>query len=200
MESLVLVHIAFCLLSGQIPSEFGNFVAMQKLQPTVDDLYNDFPPIFIKQLKEAWTGSIPSELRQLHEIQLLLLYQNQLEGAIPSQLGRLGNLTLMRAAKNSLTGTLPTELGLMSNLAQLALWSNGFSGTIPNELGILANESSSFRFLDVWRTNLTGSIPQGLCLLEQYEHEAGSGLFFECSTTLCGCSCVCEDSNATLEL
>jgi hypothetical protein len=101
------------------------------------------------------TGSIPTELGNLTNLEELWLSYNQLTGSIPSELGNLGNLTLLNLNSNQLTGSIPTELG---NLRYLWLNNNQLTGSIPTELGNLSN----LRYLWLNNNQLTGTIPTEL--------------------------------------
>ncbi len=87
-------------------------------------------------------GTIPVELGELSELQVLGLWSNpSLSGTIPVELGGLLNLEDLWLNSNpSLSGTIPVQLGELSELQVLSLWSNpSLSGTIPVELGGLLN-------------------------------------------------------------
>ncbi len=104
------------------------------------------------------TGSIPTELGNLSNLEFLILYSNQLTGSIPTELGNLSNLKFLWLDSNQLTGSIPTELGNLSNLNRLRLDSNQLTGSIPTKLGNLSN----LEFLILYSNQLTGSIPTEL--------------------------------------
>jgi len=77
------------------------------------------------------TGTLPTELGSLTNIQALNLRNNQLTGSIPENIGNLSNLqTILSLGGNQLTGTIPIELGNLVNLERLELDNNQLSGTI----------------------------------------------------------------------
>ncbi len=104
------------------------------------------------------TGSIPSELGNLSNLDDLLLSSNNLTGTIPPQLGNLSNLEDLYLDNNDLTGTIPPQLGNLSNLDVLDLDNNDLTGTIPSELGNLSNLEDLYLF----NNDLTGTIPPQL--------------------------------------
>ena len=112
------------------------------------------------------TGSIPSELGNLANLQNLWLAHNQLTGAIPSELGNFANLQSLLLDYNQLTGAIPSELGNFANLQLLLLDKNQLTGSIPAELGDLANLQS----LDLSDNELTGSIPAALGNCANLQH------------------------------
>ena len=78
---------------------------------------------------------------------------NQLTGSIPSQLGNLINLEYLNLGENQLTGSIP--LGeFLSNLVD-SLRENQLTGSIPSVLGNLNN----LVFLDLYGNDLTHEIP-----------------------------------------
>ena len=68
---------------------------------------------------------------------------NQLTGSIPAELGNLVNLEMLRVDSNQLTGSIPPELGNLSKLRFLATYSNPLSGPIPAALGNLTALTTS---------------------------------------------------------
>ncbi|MBC6475264.1 MAG: leucine-rich repeat domain-containing protein [Hormoscilla sp. GM102CHS1] len=83
------------------------------------------------------SGSLPSELGELSNLQILRLQSNFLSGKIPSELGDLSNLQELDLSKNSLSGKIPSELGDLSNLQELDLSKNSLSGTILESIKAL---------------------------------------------------------------
>ncbi|CAB9528801.1 leucine rich repeat [Seminavis robusta] len=131
--------------------------------------------------------SIPSEIGNLTELQLLRLHDWRIHGALPSELGKLTKLVALDVSGNSIFGTLPHELfaltylysllvgsnqlegtlplDLFTNLARLEYLNmngNHFSGTVPTEVGLL----SSLVKLELQNTSLSGTIPTELVALE----------------------------------
>ncbi len=107
------------------------------------------------------SGSIPSSLGRLENLEALYLSGNGLSGSIPSSLGDLANLEELYLQDNGLSGSIPSSLGGLENLIELYLWSNRLTGSIPTSLGNLANLDS----LDLGDNGLTGSIPSPLANL-----------------------------------
>ena len=103
------------------------------------------------------TGTIPTWLGNLANLEELYLWENELTGTIPSELDSLSNLELLSLSSNQLTGEIPPELGSLSNLVELSLWENELTGTIPSELGNL----SSLELLSLSSNQLTGGNTAG---------------------------------------
>jgi hypothetical protein len=60
-------------------------------------------------------------------------------GTIPTELGGLANLEEMYFEQNAWSGSLPTQIGLMSDLQILDLSNSGMGGQLPSELRLLSN-------------------------------------------------------------
>ena len=110
------------------------------------------------------SGSIPSGLGRLSQLQTLRLLSRQLMGPIPPELGQLSHLEELSLSGDRL-GTIPAELGQLSRLRRLGLVGNQLTGPIPAELGQLSN----LRRLHLQNNELTGPIPAELGQLSQLE-------------------------------
>ena len=109
------------------------------------------------------SGTIPTELRRLTKLTGLDLGNNRLTGTIPTQLGQLTELRYLNLHDNQLTGTIPTQLGQLTKLTALYFDSNELSGEIPAELGSLTN----LQRLRLQNNQLTGPLPLTLSALSQ---------------------------------
>eukprot|EP00658_Telonema_sp_P-2_P012885 TRINITY_DN14903_c0_g1_i3.p1 TRINITY_DN14903_c0_g1~~TRINITY_DN14903_c0_g1_i3.p1 ORF type:complete len:170 (+),score=36.88 TRINITY_DN14903_c0_g1_i3:134-643(+) len=84
--------------------------------------------------QNSLSGTIPSQLSMLTDMNFLLLLQNSLSGTIPPRLSSLTKLKFLILLQNSLAGTIPPQLSSMAELRQLVLLQNSLSGTIPSLL------------------------------------------------------------------
>ena len=110
------------------------------------------------QIGNNLSGSLPIELGQLSNIQIISLPNNQLVGAIPYELGNLSQLRELNFNNNILAGNIPLELANLSNLTVLNLGNNVLSGAIPNVLEFLRN----LQVLELGQNLLSGPIPPEL--------------------------------------
>ena len=85
------------------------------------------------------SGTIPTQLGNLANLEELLLTRNQLSGEIPPELGSLANLEWLRLNNNQLTGEIPAELGRLTNLTVLHLSGNQLTGCVPASLQDVAD-------------------------------------------------------------
>ncbi|KAF8020061.1 hypothetical protein BT93_G0685 [Corymbia citriodora subsp. variegata] len=102
------------------------------------------------------SGNIPSQIGNLNKLQILDLSQNDFSGQIPESIGNLRMLTKLSLYSNSLRGSIPSSLGNCQNLLLLDLSSNNLSGYIhPNIMSL----SSLSIYLDLSQNSLTGPLP-----------------------------------------
>ena len=101
------------------------------------------------------TGSLPTQLGDLAQLERLVLDGNGISGPIPPELGNLGNLTMLNLRGNDLAGSIPSELGALAMLDTLDLFNAGLSGAIPPSLGNLG----ALQRLTLGWNQLTGPIP-----------------------------------------
>ena len=106
-----------------------------------------------------WWGVRTRDYRVTH----LYLSNNILVGSIPPEIGDLSELEILRLDYNTLQGGIPAEIGKLSKLRELHLSNSGLSGSIPPELGDL----SRLEVLEVGVSELAGSIPPALARLSR---------------------------------
>jgi len=87
----------------------------------------------------------------------LNLSNNNLKGTIPAEIGDLTNLEILRLDYNNLTGSMPTELTNPVYLKTIRLNNNQITGTFPTDDGDLSN----LEYLDLSFNQLADSIPSG---------------------------------------
>ncbi|MBP7212695.1 MAG: hypothetical protein KBA03_00520 [Anaerolineaceae bacterium] len=86
---------------------------------TVRDWYGVTIDSGVTSLDLHWnnlTGSIPSTLSNLSNLESLSLYLNQLTGSIPANLGSLSNLQWLDLSDNLLTGSIPLSFVNLTNI------------------------------------------------------------------------------------
>ena len=81
--------------------------------------------------RNGLSGSLPSSLGILTELQVLHLFDNELKGTIPPSLINLPKLRELWLGGNDLTGSLPSSIDDTSELRELFLDFNKLSGLYP---------------------------------------------------------------------
>ena len=87
------------------------------------------------------------------------LMNNNLSGSIPTTIGNLYNLEHLNLASNSLRGSIPTTIGNLYKLKSLDLSDNALTGSIPAEIGDLGD---TVRDLRLHNNDLSGEIPDSM--------------------------------------
>ncbi|CAN4076385.1 unnamed protein product [Withania somnifera] len=85
------------------------------------------------------TGKIPTNIRNLTNLEWLGLGENKLRGSIPPELGNLRNVQRFILENNNLDGIIPTSLCNMENLYQIILSKNQLSGKLPSCFGNISS-------------------------------------------------------------
>ncbi|CAB9521394.1 Leucine Rich Repeat [Seminavis robusta] len=168
LSNLSLIKISRTKLSATLPSNIGHQLSKTKL---------------LMLQGSQFSGTLPNSLGLMTDVVNADFGQNRFVGSLPTELSQWQLLTRFSARNNQLTGKVPSELGLLPFLRDLWLEINpGISGSLPANLEQLNITLISLR---IKGTGITGTIPAGLCAIEE--------LSFDCSETLCGCEqCRCQ--------
>jgi Leucine-rich repeat (LRR) protein len=126
------------------------------------------------------------EIGLLTNLMGLDLENNLLRSTIPTEFGQMHLLVDLILSGNMLSGRLPSEIGRLTGLNYLWVHDNLLTGSLPFELTRLAGNMTELNLEH--NVHLSGIIPEDLCFIET--------LRFNCSSTLCGCDCGCEQFGA----
>ena len=171
MTTLLRLDLAFNKLSGEIPAEIlPKMESLVKVQ-------------LCCQLGKGLSSTIPRDIGNLSELQVLSLGENTLNGMIPKSIAKLkklwfldlesvsflrggfenlynlSSLRYMHLSLAGLNGTLPDDFGLyFPAMIECLLPGNHFSGSIPSTMGNMTN---------LWHLNLannafSGKLPKSL--------------------------------------
>ena len=88
-----------------------------------------------------------------------MLQVNQLTGSIPSEIGNLANLEGLGLDWNQLTGSIPSEIGNLTNLEYLNLGNNQLTGEIPESICDLNIGFSNSLYFNISNNQLCPSYP-----------------------------------------
>ncbi|CAB9521462.1 Leucine Rich Repeat [Seminavis robusta] len=161
-------------LGGTIPPELTLLTCLRSIDVTGNPMLRGPIPSEIGNLhrlevlmfsENTMTGELPTELGQLTKLLSLTTDNNTFQGTIPSQLSMLENMTVLDLALSGLEGRIPSELGIIHPLG-IWLEGNDLNSTIPTELGL-----TSAHVLNIHSNMITGTIPSELGNLP---HELGS--------------------------
>ncbi|KAG5609117.1 hypothetical protein H5410_020398 [Solanum commersonii] len=163
ISSLEVIDFSFNNLSGRIPTTTGLHL------PNIKDLH-----LGILELNNnSLTGTIPNNLGNLHELQILLLHTNQLaneprqcELLFFNSLADCRMLRYLQVGNNPLNGVLPNSIGNLSYTIQNFYIADAhINGLIPTSIGNM----SGLTTLIIEGNNLTGSIPPEIGKLKQLQ-------------------------------
>ena len=109
------------------------------------------------------SGTIPSEIGRLTQLQSLSMPFDDLSGTLPPEIGQLTKLHALldeTFGTSSISGTIPTQLGQMERLTDFFPWRSesiwpALSGTIPTQVGNNVRLSS----LILSNSKLSGTLP-----------------------------------------
>lgn len=108
------------------------------------------------------TGELPVSFGKLLELQVLEMYTNALSGELPSYFDKMTQLQKIHLNSNSFQGRIPKSIGGCRNLLDLWIDTNKLNGSIPREI----LQIPSLAFLDLSNNVLTGSFPEEVGKLE----------------------------------
>ena len=114
------------MLSGPIPSHYGNFEQLRYFELDGNML----------------SGDIPSSLGALNWALQILLFDNMLSGTLPEIFYNLTRLQVLSCQSNLLMGTISESISNMISLQEFTMEENFFSRFLPSEIGNLYNLQS----------------------------------------------------------
>jgi hypothetical protein len=114
------------------------------------------------------SGSLPAEVGNIQNIEVINMAWNQLEGGLPTTMGALNSngyaaMNELSFEWNRMEGTLPSELGLLTKLRMFNFGFNSISGSIPAQLTNLTD----LQVLYLSGNQLTGELPEELGKLQR---------------------------------
>ncbi|KAF8658109.1 hypothetical protein HU200_059575 [Digitaria exilis] len=137
LRSLSTLNLSHNSFIGQIPSGIFQIQSLFSLDLQANKVSGDIPVSI-----SALTGTIPTMPTTLSAF--VNLSHNCLSGSIPSSLSYLSELEILDLSYNNLSGEVPSSLGSLQSWTQLVLSYNDLSGSIPSfrqtvEIGTVGN-------------------------------------------------------------
>lgn len=121
----------------------------------------------------TFAGSIPSEIRWIHSLQVLRVFDNDsVHGTLPSEIGLLTRLQQLQVHETSIVGHVPSQIGNLKALQSLILYDTGLTGTLPNQVCELRPGLKEI-YADC-RTSGLGSLVCPCCTRCKYQETEGS--------------------------
>ncbi|XP_074284936.1 uncharacterized protein LOC141610640 [Silene latifolia] len=193
LSTLQVLDLNDNLLQGELPSHLGFSVpgltwlsfAQNDFSGTLPTISNFTSLTHIFFNENSFTGKVPYDFQQFHNLFYLALSFNYLEGDInfintlvncsqlstlelsanhflgilPKSVANLSNsLTFLTIGENLISGTFPEGITNLINLETIEFGSNVLTGSIPPDIGKL----QKLEVLDLYTNNLIGIIPTSL--------------------------------------
>ena len=172
LTNLQLLQLDQNTLGGTLPAAMTNLTQLDTLDLSGNQFLGPLDPalgspnlVYLNVEVNDFSGSIPTQLGNLTNLQFVNLGNNDFSGSIPTQLGNLTNVQTLQLHGNLLSGPLPPDLQFLGQLEVLWLFGNDFSGSIPTQLGNL----TQLRELIAYDNDFSGSIPTQLGNLASLE-------------------------------
>ncbi|CAI9093636.1 OLC1v1029185C1 [Oldenlandia corymbosa var. corymbosa] len=152
-------------ITGTIPPHLGNLSFLVSLNMSGNYFHGSLPRELsqlrrirsIRLSNNNFSGQVPTWFGP--KLQVLTLFDNNLDGVIPSSISNMSTLEFLGLSGNSLSGNIPEEIGNLKRLTFLGLEKNSLVGFIPSSIfNISTLESIGFT-----QNNLTGNLPAHLC-------------------------------------
>ncbi|KAB2615459.1 LRR receptor-like serine/threonine-protein kinase [Pyrus ussuriensis x Pyrus communis] len=161
-------------MSGSLPHNICEHISSVRRIDLGQNQFDGLIPSKLWQCKELREvifesnnfRTIPDEIGDLPQLEILALHANNLNGVIPFKLFNKSTIREIGLSFNQLSGGLPANIGLnVPNLELLYVARNNLvAGPLPN----LSN-ASKLRVLDMSANSFTGILPITLCSLKNLQ-------------------------------
>ncbi|XP_039135859.1 receptor-like protein EIX2 [Dioscorea cayenensis subsp. rotundata] len=167
--NLDALNLSSNLLSGNIPSDLGNFGGISpqltSLSLSSNNLIGSIPNslcnfkylVLLELSNNHFEGAIPNCWNNLTSLQYLNLANNSLASEVPNSLINSSlSLQVLHLSNNQLHGEFPSFLKKCTSMTTLIFDNNNFSGEIPNWVG---ETMTSLMILTLKENNFSGNLP-----------------------------------------
>ena len=150
LSELASYRVSLNSLTGTIPETFApdNGSVLTEVWLAKNSLEGPIPESFLASntqltslimYSNMFTGTIPTSIGLLSNLEKLQLHGNAFTSTIPDALYGATQLNELRLDKNLITGTISTRIGDLVNLVDLRMGENPLTGTLPAEIARLSN-------------------------------------------------------------
>lgn len=152
-------------LHGNIPSSLSNCQKMIALDLSFNNLQGLIPrevmgisslSIYADFSENNFSGELPLEIGNLHNLEALSLAGNNLSGEIPSTIGSCTMLEELDMQDNQFQGSIPSTLSSLKGIQEMNFSNNRLSSQIPRFL-----EDLPLKSLDLSFNEFEGALPTG---------------------------------------
>jgi len=199
LYNLEELDFSFNELTGSIPSTFGDLKLLQTLKLNTNVLQFGLPPeigflneLTVLDVSDNGIESIPIEMFDMENLEMLYLASNRISRALPTEIGRATSLVVLDLSKNEIPDKLPSEIGKLVNLEVLDVSNNHFVGSVPSEYSNLY----SLREMDISSNDFFGDMDDSVCSLSMEVLRADcllEDITLSCATECCDGEETCCD-------
>lgn len=159
LSNMIILNLYSNSISGTLPQELGKLTAMLRYDIDGNHIKGKLMCNYHACFTYCTIGPLPTTLGAMTALTFLSLSLNRFTGTIPTELGLLQNLDQLLLFSNALTGPLPSQLGHLTVLTYMDLSQNKLGSSICSEIGFL----KELNYFDVTSNVFTGLVPDSIC-------------------------------------
>ncbi|XP_026409468.1 MDIS1-interacting receptor like kinase 2-like [Papaver somniferum] len=170
--NLTFLELSSTNLQGTLPPSMSSLIQLTDFAISSNQLSGEIQPYLLSNWTQLvslqlqgnfFTGTIPTEVGLLRNLNVLYMHKNKLSGPIPSEIGNLSNLIELDLSENFINGSIPSSLVNLTMLEAVQFHTNRLSGVLPGEIGNM----ESLMIFDVSMNKLQGELPSSITQLQK---------------------------------
>lgn len=155
-------------VSNKLP-DLSSLTSLHVLDLSNNNLDSQLPRmprslVMVSLGNNSFSGEIPQQYSQLHQLQKLDVSFNSLRGLPSTALFSLHNITYLNVASNMLSGSLPSHMSCGSELEFVDISNNRFTGRLPSCLSSALNKKVVKYDGNCLSNDLVHQNPQSYCV------------------------------------